>query len=155
MRIRKVLLAVVALPVVLSAGGETKVQAQSPGVRQLTEVLMERTGLSDRDVITFLNVLGPSIGEQISQGRMIYIPGLGSFRTVLIPPHRDLVYGRPVTVPAINWVEFLPAENVVLSANSPYAVPHVVVPAFQYVPIPNRVQSLKTPRTRVPNVRTR
>lgn len=157
MRVRNLFVVAVTLLTVVSGGGESRVHGQSPGLKPLTftETLMARTGLSDRQVITFLQVLGPTIGEQVSQGRMIYMPGLGTFRTVLIPPHRDLVDGRPATIPAINWVEFIPTGDIIVAANSRYAVPNVVVPAFYYNPLPNRTPSLKTPRTRVPNVRTR
>ena len=83
------------------------------------------------------------------------LKGLGTLRVVRVPEHRDLVDGRPATIPASNYVDFLPAGGLVEAANAPGAVPQDTVPPFQYVPLPDQTKGLRTPEERMPNVRTR
>jgi hypothetical protein len=72
-----------------------------------------------------------------------------------VEEHRDLQNGRPVVIPAVNTVEFLPAGDLLDSANGPDAQPAESVPPFQYIPLPHQTPGQKVGRTRVPPIRTR
>jgi nucleoid DNA-binding protein len=112
--------------------------------------LLSATKLPEKDLQKFLAALGPAVSASISSGQSVNIPGLGTFRVVRIPEHRDMAPGgRPIVVEGTNYVEFLPAANLTSAANGPGAAPAVTVPQFQYVPLPDR-----TPGARVPGTRT-
>src|SRR5262245_241361 len=63
-------------------------------------------------VAAVIEALGPAILAEIRLGRQVAVPGLGVLRVVRVPEHRDLRDGRPVTVAAVNYVEFVPAAAV-------------------------------------------
>jgi nucleoid DNA-binding protein len=107
------------------------------------------------DVDDVLKLLGPAISAKLARGERVEIPGLGTFRVVRVGEHRDMIDGRPGVVPAHNYVEFLPVQDIVNAANAPGAVPAETVPAFQYNVLPGqtpgqRFPGVRTPSTRVP-----
>ncbi len=102
-----------------------------------------------------LEAIGPCIQDQLAAGREVRIPGLGSFRVVRIPPHRDLQGGRPIIVKGRNYVEFTPDGALVAASNSPAAKPYKTVQPFKYDPLSGQTPSPKSPRTRVPGRRVR
>jgi nucleoid DNA-binding protein len=112
------------------------------------------TKVSEQDVNKVINALGAAVQEDLKRGKTVSFPGLGTFRVVSVPAHRDLQQGRPVVVPARNSVEFLAGGELESAANSSTAVPAEAVPPFQYVPLPNQIKGQKDPGTRAPNVRT-
>ena len=67
--------------------------------------------LVEGDVDKMLKELGPAISRTIARGEKVEIAGLGVFRVVNVPEHKDLVQGRPATIPAVNYIEFLPRLN--------------------------------------------
>ncbi len=146
-----------ALVVILSV--TAPVHSQRPRKElTLTQKLARAAKLTDGDATRLFNALGPVIREELAGGKQVTIQGLGTFRVVRIPEHRDLVtgpYSQPITVPAQNSVEFLPSGEVVTSANSATAEPADTVPPFQYIPLPGQTPGQKTGRTRVPITRTR
>src|SRR5712692_6963234 len=81
--------------------------------------IVTATKLPEADVQKVLTALGPAIRDHLRTGAQIDLPGLGTFRVVRIPEHRDLVAGRPATVAASNYVEFLPTGDLVNAANGP------------------------------------
>jgi nucleoid DNA-binding protein len=103
----------------------------------------------------FLSALGPAIQEELRRGNQVSLPGLGTFRVVRVAEHRDLQIGRPVTIAAVNTIEFVPAGELTDSANSAGALPAETVPAFQYIPLLGQTPGQRVGRTRVPPVRTR
>jgi nucleoid DNA-binding protein len=113
------------------------------------------SNIPEENVVRVLRALGPAVSERINHGETVEIPGLGVFRVARVEEHKDLVNGRPATIPAINYVEFLPAGALNDAANSEKAVPAVSVPGFEYVPIPNEARGLRTENTRTPGIRTR
>jgi nucleoid DNA-binding protein len=114
-----------------------------------------QTKVPEEDVAKVIEALGPAVREHLAKGEVIELPGLGAFRVVRIPDHRDLVGGRPVVVPGVNSVEFVPTGALVDAANAAKAVPQEIVPPFQYNPLPDQTKSLRAPDERMPNVRTR
>jgi len=46
------------------------------------------------------------------------LQGLGVFRVVRVPEHRDLVDGRPAVIAATNYVDFKPFGGLVDAANA-------------------------------------
>jgi nucleoid DNA-binding protein len=114
--------------------------------------------LQEDDVHRLLAVLGPEIQAELASGKSVTLSGLGTIRVVQIPEHRDLgPDGRPVTVPAVNTVEFLPDAALTGVANSPTAVPAATVPNPTFQPFPNQTRDpgQKVPPVRQPNVRTK
>lgn len=129
-----------------------------PPEETLIQRLARRAQVSEEEATRLFNALGPAFREELARGRQVNVPGLGSFRVVRIPEHRDLVtgiYSQPVVVPAHNYVEFLASGEIVGAANSPNAQPADVVPPFRYDPLPNQTPGQKVGRTRQPTTRLR
>jgi nucleoid DNA-binding protein len=139
--------------------GATAQQVQRPGADKKQPATFEgrmlaATKLQEQDLRKFLTALGPAISASISSGQSVNVPGLGTFRVVRIPEHRDMAAGgRPIIVEPVNYVEFLPAGNLTSAANAAGAAPAVTVPQFQYVPLPDRVPGNRNPGARTPNTR--
>jgi nucleoid DNA-binding protein len=111
--------------------------------------------VSEENVAKVLDALGPAIRDKLANGETVELPGLGVFRVVRVPEHRDLVNGRPATINAANYVEFVPAGGLDAAANAAGAVPAETAPEFRYQPLPGQTPGLRTPEQRMPNVRTR
>jgi nucleoid DNA-binding protein len=134
----------------------TSAQSQRPSApATLKGRLVTATRLPDADVQKMLNALGPAVRDMLRTGAQVDFPGLGTLRVVRVPEHRDLVGGRPATIPGSNYVEFVPAGDIVNAANSPGAIPADTVPPFEYIPIPGQSPGLKVPPTRQQGTRTR
>src|SRR5947209_1773349 len=68
----------------------------------LEERISARTRVPVADVVRVLNAYGPELAADLAAGLSEQRPGLGQFRVVRIPENKDLVGGRPTTVPATN-----------------------------------------------------
>jgi nucleoid DNA-binding protein len=134
-------------------------QAQAPkratANLPLSKRLANETKLKEEEVEKVLKALGPAISDALARGQTVDMPGLGTFRVVRVPEHRDLLNGRPATVAGSNNVEFLPVADVARAANTAGAVPAETVPPFEFVPLPDQVKGQRVGSTRMPNVRTR
>jgi nucleoid DNA-binding protein len=129
---------------------------RNPGVGgTLTGQIAAATKLEEADVAKVLKELGPAISARIANGEQVQMPGLGIFRVVRIPEHKDLVDGRPATIAAVNYVEFIPEQGIVNASNAPGAVPATVVPPFEYHPLKNQTPSQRVPDGKVPSTRIR
>ena len=128
---------------------------QQPRKVSLRQMVSAKSRIPEPDVVKVLEALGPAIRQKLSDGEVIELPGLGTFRVVRIPEHKDLIQGRPGMIAATNNVEFLPVEEIVQASNSPNAVPAVTVPAFQFNPLPDQTPGLKMPSSRQPIDRIR
>ena len=117
--------------------------------------IAKETKLKPADVQAMLTALGPAIREQLRTGAPVEVPGLGTFRVVRIPEHRDLITGRPATVGAANYVEFLPTGDLVTAANSANVTPAETVPPFQYIIDPYQTPGMRVGTTREQGTRTR
>ena len=132
----------------------TPAQSQRPtGKQTVAQAIVKRTKLEEKDVAKMLDALGPVIRDKLANGETIDFPGVGQFRVVHIPDHRDLVNGRPAVIAGSNTVEFGPAAEMVDASNSPDAVPAVTVPQFEYNTLPGQTPGMKSSGTRAPNVR--
>jgi nucleoid DNA-binding protein len=132
--------------------GSTPAQ-QAPRINPpetLPQRLARLAKLKEEDAARFLHVLGPAVREDLSKGKSVSLPGLGTFRIVRVSAHRDLRNGRPVEIPAVNTVEFLADGALDVAANAESAVPAETVPEFKYIPLPTQTPGLKEPRNRVP-----
>lgn len=138
--------------IVPGAGAPARPASRTPDT--LKGQIAAESKLPEESVDKVLNSLGPAVAAQLAKGRQVELPGLGTFRVVRVPEHRDLIDGRPATVAAVNTVEFVASGRLAASANSAGAQPAEVVPPFEYNPLPNQTKGLRTPNTRVPNVRT-
>jgi nucleoid DNA-binding protein len=149
-----VLLTALGLVLVLN---EEALSQRPPAKKQMTLPgrIMDYSKLEQKDTNKFLQAIGPAVRDLLSAGQQVDVPGLGLFRIVNVPPHRDLVNGRPATIPGSNYVEFVPTADLNGAANSPASTPAEVVPPFQYNPLPDRDPGMKAPNVRQPNVRTR
>jgi nucleoid DNA-binding protein len=117
--------------------------------------ISSQTKVAEEDVLKVIDALGPAVREHLAKGEVVELPGLGAFRVVRIPEHRDLIGGRPVTVPGVNSVEFVPTGQFVDASNAAGAIPQETVPPFEFRPLPDQTKSLHVPDERMPNVRTR
>jgi nucleoid DNA-binding protein len=127
----------------------------APPPATLQAQLAKDADLPEAKVDKLLKALGPAVLDQIKKGQQVELPGLGVLRVVRIPEHRDLINGRPGTIAATNYVEFLPMANVVTAANAPGAVPAVTVPQYEFNPLPNQTRGGNVGGTRQPSVRIR
>jgi nucleoid DNA-binding protein len=127
---------------------------KAPAKQTLKDRIMALSKLPEKDVDKMLQAIGPAIRDHLRAGESVELPGLGVFRVVNIPAHRDLAGGRAVTVGGANYVEFVPAAGLVSAANAPGVVPNETVPPFQYVPLPGRDPGMKAGSARVPGRRT-
>jgi nucleoid DNA-binding protein len=139
------------------------IQGQGQGIGQrpqgddssLRGRLVKQTKVAGNDVDKLLAALGPAVTDMLRSGQQVSIPGLGTFRVVNIPPHRDLAGGRAALVPGSNYVEFLPVAEMVNAANASGAVPAESVPPFFYNPLPNQTPSPRVGTIRSTGTRTR
>jgi nucleoid DNA-binding protein len=106
-------------------------------------------------VEAIFKALGPAMRAQLAAGRQVELPGVGIFRIVRVSEYRDLVGGRPATIPARNYVEFLPAAELTAAANAPGVVPAKDVQGYEFRVNPNAASGQKTENRRVPGTRTR
>jgi nucleoid DNA-binding protein len=139
----------------LLSGLAMPLHSQQPAKETFNQRVARTAKTREEDVNRVLRALGPAVREELSKGRSVDLPGLGTFRIVRIAEHRDLRNGRPVTIPAVNHVEFVGGDEMDEAANGPDAVPAETVPAFQFIPLTGQTPGQYTPRTRVPPVRTR
>lgn len=101
-----------------------------------------------------LKALGPAATEQLRAGRTVELPGLGTLRVVRVAEHRDLVQGIPTTIPARNYIEFVPMADLERVANEPGVVPARTVEGWEFRVLPPGVnpgaktEGIKVPRTR-------
>jgi nucleoid DNA-binding protein len=132
-------------------------QSQRPQAtpQTLKARIVASTKLPEADVQKMLTALGPALRDQLKQGAPVDVSGLGVFRVVRIPEHRDLVAGRPATVAASNYVEFLPSGELINAANSGATAPAETVPPFEYIINPYQTPGMRTGTTRDPGTRTR
>jgi nucleoid DNA-binding protein len=125
-------------------------------VDPLNKRLAAMSGVEEEAVAKVLKALGPTLAASMNKGGTETVEGLGTFKVVRIPEHRDLAEGgRPITVPAANFVVFTPDGDVVRAANAEGITPAETVPQFQYNPLKDQTPSQKTPKVRVPKTRTR
>jgi nucleoid DNA-binding protein len=117
--------------------------------------IAKATKFTEAQTQKFLRALGPAMRDMLQSGSQVDLPGLGTFRVVRIPAHRDLVSGRPATIASSNYVEFLPTGELVDAANGADVVPAETVPPFEYIINPYQTPGQKTPPTRNPGTRTR
>jgi nucleoid DNA-binding protein len=111
--------------------------------------LARAVDVPDEKIDKFLKALGPAVAAQLAKGEKVELQGLGTFRVVRVPEHRDLVNGRPVMIEASNYVEFIPTAGLVDASNAPGAVPQDTVPIWRFDPLPGD----SAPSNRLPNVR--
>ncbi len=144
---------------VIIMGVTSPVLSQRPRKEEtITQKLARLANLPEESATRVFNALAPVIQEELASGKLVVIPGLGTFRVVRVPEHRDLLsgpYSQPVVVSARNSVEFIPTGETVGSSNSAAAQPEETVPPFQYIPLPGQTPGQKTGRTHVPTTRTR
>jgi nucleoid DNA-binding protein len=125
-----------------------------PALVPLPQVVARKTKLEEDDVAKVLDATGPAIRDKLSNGEVVELPGLGKFRVVRIPEHKNMIKGRPATIEASNYVEFVPTAQLVEASNSPNAVPALTVPQFEFNPLPDQTPGQRMGGTRMPNTRT-
>jgi nucleoid DNA-binding protein len=150
----------IALLTLLGAFGLAVSAEEPPGKKKEAPKTLEgriakATKFTEPDTQKFIQALGPAIREMLESGSTVEIPNLGTFRVVRIPEHRDLVGGRPATIPGSNYVEFLPTAGLVSAANGAGAVPAETVPPFEYIINPYQTPSMKQGTTRQQGQRNR
>src|SRR4051794_2653136 len=110
-RMKKKILAAAALAgLVLLVGVTAEAQLPAPAkkVPALNAAIARHAKVKVADVDKMLKAFGPAFAEQLAAGREVNLPGVGLFRVVRVDEYKDLVNGRPATIPAKNYVEFIP-----------------------------------------------
>jgi nucleoid DNA-binding protein len=132
----------------LGFGGEAYPQRQAPQ-GTLQQELAKKAQVKQALAARFLAALGPVVTAQLQQGGTVTLPGLGVFRVVRVPEHRDLgPGGRPVLVPGRNYVEFAPASGLNQATNDSGVKAAVTVQPFEFIPDRNQAPSQRTRKIR-------
>src|SRR5262245_33940493 len=95
-------------------GEAREARVYGPGVprsESFRKRLAKATKLKEADVQKVLQEIGPAIREQLVTGQQVDLPGLGTIRIVRIAERKDLVDGRPRTIPASNVIDFVPSAE--------------------------------------------
>jgi nucleoid DNA-binding protein len=130
-------------------------QPQKPPAEEtLSQRLARVTQVSEEDIAKIFNELGPAIQYDLTHGKQVSFVGLGTFRVVRVPEHRDMKNGQVVTVPAVNTVEFLATDKLKEASNGSGAVPAETVPEYRFNPFPQQTPGQRVPLIRNPGVRT-
>jgi nucleoid DNA-binding protein len=117
--------------------------------------LAKAAHLSEPQASRFWEALGPVLVDELSQGKVVNVPGLGDFRLVRQPSYRDFNRTRPVTVPASNTIEFRPNESAATAANAAGSLPAEVNDStMRYNVLPGQTPGLKSPGIKTPSLRT-
>jgi nucleoid DNA-binding protein len=117
--------------------------------------LVRETKLKEATVEKVLKAFAPAMKEQLRAGRVITIDGVGTFQVVRIDSYKDINRnGEPITIPARNYVEFVPTDDLNVAANAEGAVPARTVKGYKFEVMPNanpgqKTEGLKTGRTRI------
>jgi nucleoid DNA-binding protein len=137
-------------PVLSQKAGPVKDSPRKPAVNEtFNQRVAKGAKLSAEEVARVLKALGPVIREDLAKGQSVNLPDLGSFRIVRVEKHKDLVDGVPTSIPASNYVEFIPSGGLSEAANGANVTPADSIPAFQYVPLPGQTPSQKTDYLRI------
>jgi nucleoid DNA-binding protein len=159
---RKSLFGLAALVVVLTVTAEAqnvnqkKDKAKEKVAPDLKAGLVRETNLKEATVEKVLKAMAPAMKEQLKAGRSVTIEGVGTFQVVRIDAYQDINRnGEPITIPARNYVEFVPTDGLNEAANSADAVPARTVKGYKFEVNPNANPGLKNDGMRVPRTRVR
>src|SRR5436305_827982 len=130
MSMRRAQWGLAALIVTLALTAHAQVPGRK-GVPEFKSDVAKRAKQKKKTVGNVFEVLGPAMREQLSAGRQVEISGVGIFRVVRVAAHRDLVNGLPTTIPARNYIEFVPSAELNAAANAPAAIPARTVPGYE------------------------
>jgi nucleoid DNA-binding protein len=122
----------------------TTIQGKIAKAAQLTEPQASR----------FWDALGRVVVDELGQGKVVNIPGLGDFRVVRQPAYRDFNRTRPVNVDATNTIEFRADQSAATAANGAGTLPAEVNEGMRYDLLPNQTPSLKSPGAKTQSLRT-
>lgn len=153
------LLGAMALVLFIAAPAQSQNKVEKPQDETLAQKVARGARLPEENVNRIMQALGPAVRAELAAGKTVTLPGLGTFRVVQIPEHKNMTVGgrtggTPYITPSVNNVEFLPDGALSSAANSATARPAVVVPPFEYIPLPGQTPGQKTGRTRVPQTRS-
>jgi nucleoid DNA-binding protein len=143
-----------ALALVVVVAAQAQVVTGKPTTTLKGDVV-KASKQKDEVVDKIFKALGPAFRAQLQAGRTVEVPGVGSFRVVRVSEYKDLVGGRPTTVPARSYVEYAPAGDVTTAANAPGTVPAKTVQGYEFRVNPSAAPGLKNEGTRNPGIRTR
>ena len=150
--------ALLGLAVLLGAIGltaEAQVARQQKPAPDLKAGVARIAQLKDTTVERALKAMPDAMVEQLEAGRSVTIEGVGTFQVVRVEAYDDLVQGRPTRIPARNFIEFVPAEKLSLSANAEGVVPARSVQGYEFRVNPNAAPGIKTETRRTPPTRVR
>ena len=148
------LLAALAVGMLLTVDAQTNFNKKGPPAN-LKAGLVAATKEKPDTIEKIFKALGPAVSEQLRAGREVEFPGVGKLRVVKVAEHQDLVGGRPATIPAKNFIEFVPAGTMNADANSPGAVPSRTIEGYEFRINPNSDPGIRTGSSRLTGTRTR
>jgi nucleoid DNA-binding protein len=153
---RKALFGLAALIGLLTVTANAQITQKPAKVApDLKAGIARETKFKEATVDKMLKAMAPAIKEQLRAGRVVTIDGVGTFQVVRIEAYNDLIEGRPQTVPARNYIEFVPDNGLNEAANADGAVPARTVKGYKFQVDPQRVSGQKSEGVRTPGRRTR
>lgn len=86
-------------------------------------LIADRTGISRRDVDTFLRALFGTIADSLVAGEQVRLKGIGSFKVQRMGERKsvDVNNGKVITLPAHAKLVFVPAKELAAAVNEPFA----------------------------------
>lgn len=139
----------------VTANAQTNLGDRKSTPPNLKAGLVAATKEKEETVEKLLKAFGPAFSEQLRAGRDVELPGVGTFRVVRVGEHQDLVGGRPATIAAKNFIEFVPGGTLNADANSPGARPSRTIAGYEFRINPNIDEGMRTPGSRNIGTRTR
>jgi nucleoid DNA-binding protein len=154
--VRKALIGLALLLGLLALTADAQVLPRQRKIApDLKAAIVRDTKLKEPTVEKVLKALPDGVIEQITAGRAVTIEGLGTFQVVRIDAYEDLVQGKPTLIPARNYIEFVPSDQLNQAANAPGAVPARTVKGYEFRVLPNANPGIKTEGRRTPGTRIR
>lgn len=123
--------------------------------RPFRQAVAAEAKLNEETVEKVFKALGPAIREQLRAGREVSLPGVGTLRIVQVGEHRDLIDGRPATIAARNFVEFVGSPETEAAVNGPGVDPARVIEGYEFRINPWSNPGIRTDGFRTPGTRVR
>jgi len=153
---RKALFGLAALIGVLTLTAQAQVSDKKKVAVDFKAGLVRETKYKEATIEKVLKAMGPAMEEQLRAGRSVSIEGVGTFQIVRIEAYQDINRnGEPITIPARNYVEFVPVDTLNTAANADGVVPARTVKGYKFEVMPNASPGIKSEGMRAPRTRIR
>jgi nucleoid DNA-binding protein len=129
-------------------------QLGRPRPKTPQQKLATAANLTEEQATRAYEAFGSVVVSELSEGKVVNVPNLGTFRLVRIPDYKDIRDTRPVTTPAHNVIEFSASTSAADASNSVDSKPAENVQPMHFDVLPGQVPGQRAPGTRTPTQRT-